>query len=630
MMRGETWTHVGLEETHTIARIVVHPTNPEIAYVAATGNEWTDNPERGVYKTTDGGKSWSHVHFVSERTGAIDLVIDPSDPDTLYAATWQRIRRHWNDPRIEAGYDESGIYKTTDGGRTWTRLRDGLPAPQVTGRVGIDLCASEPNTIYALIDNYEPSRPAEPGRTDSYGRPVAATIRGATVYRSDDAGDTWRQVSQNNRQMERMNSTYGWVFGQLRVDPTDPDTIYVMGLALNQSHDSGETFRPLRGMHGDHHALWIDPNNSQFLVNGNDGGLALSYDGGVNWRRTYDTLPAVQFYNVGYDMAEPFHVYGSIQDHGSRRGVVDLSRGRDRIRSSDWENAPGGEASTHVIDPTDPDVVYSAGFYGSISRNNLASGDRASLVPTVADGEHPLRGQWLAPFIISPHNPRIIYHGMNFLYRSMDRGDGFEKISPDLTHNDVDKIGDIPYQTIFAIAESPQKFGLLYAGTDDGRVHVTRDGGDSWKDITKGLVADRWISRIVASQYDEATVYVAQNGKRNEDFAPYIWKSSDYGTSWKNIAANIPVGPINVVREDPRNANVLYAGTDVGVYVTMDGGTKWQVLGSELPSTFVHDLIIHPRDDVIVIATHGRGMWALDAKPIRVLSLFSGDGEDAK
>jgi photosystem II stability/assembly factor-like uncharacterized protein len=357
-----------------------------------------------------------------------------------------------------------------------------------------------------------------------------------------------------------------------------------------------------------------------YLVNTNDGGAYVSYDAGENWRNFTHLMPLVQFFNVNHDMGDPFHVFGSIQDHGSRRGVVDLSNGRHAIPAVDWENTPGGEGSHHAIDPTNPSIVYSAGFYGTISRVDLESGDRASLVPRAPEGEPPYRGQWLAPFIISPHNPRIIYHGMNHVFRSWDRGDEWERISPDLSRNKVEELGDIPFQTVTALSESPLKFGLLYAGTDDGRVHVTRNGRESWTEITRGLQPDRFTSRITASAYDEGTVFLTQNGKRSDDFTAYVWKSTDYGRTWESIAGNIPTGPVNVIREDPKNPDILYAGTDVSVYVSLDGGGSWHVVAGELPSTFVHDLVIHPRDDIMVAATHGRGMFAFDVRQLQQLT----------
>jgi photosystem II stability/assembly factor-like uncharacterized protein len=625
---GKTWAHMGLPDTNTISRIVVHPTNPDIVYVAAGGHEWTKNAERGVFKTTDGGKSWDRVYYINDETGAYDLVMDPRSSDTLYAAMWQRTRKKWNDPRTEANSTGSGIFKTTDGGKSWTPVNQGLPEPKHRGRIGIDLCLTNPDTLYALVDNYEISRQPTPEElADSYGIPSSGFIKGATVYRSNDAGASWTQVSgltpQQKAYMERHSGTYGWVFGQIRVDPNDPETSYIMGVPFSASADGGKTYTGVRSPGGDNHALWIDPANSNYMIKGFDQGVAVSYDKGKNWRYFRDELNICQFFNLNYDMATPFKVYGSMQDHGSFRGKVDLSAGRDRIPAVEFESAPGGEGSNHAIDPTNPDIVYSAGFYGTISRAEYDKPGRfpgypftKTILPVLYENEPPLRGQWLAPFILSPHNPNILYHGMQYLFRSLDRGDTWDRISRDLTTNDAATRGDIRYQTIFTISESPMKYGLIYAGTDDGRLWVTKDGGTAWTEITAGLAAGKWMSRVVASAYDLGTVYVTQNGKRDDDFTPYVWKSTDYGKTWTSLAKGIPVGPVNVLREDPVRKDILYLGTDMGVFVTTDGGQTWTVLGGNLPTVYAHDLIIHPRDNVIVVATHGRGMWALDADKV--------------
>ncbi len=617
---GETWQHMGLTDTNTIPRIIVHPTDPDVVYVAASGHEWTHNEERGLYKTTNGGESWKKILYIDEETGVIDLLMHPRDPGTLYAATWQRVREKWNDPRNETWYDGSAIYKTTDGGESWTEVTEGLPAAEQRGRIGIDIARSNPDVLYAFVDNYETAREAPEGETDAYGRPRGPVIKGATVFRSDDAGASWYRTSEENRFMEGLSGTYGWVFGQMRVDPNDEDRIYVMGLALNVSEDAGRTFRRLPGMHGDHHGLWIDPANSDYLVNVNDGGVAISYDAGENWRTFYDNVPLVQFFNVAHDMDDPFRVYGSIQDHGSYRGMVDLSRGRHEIPAVEFESAPGGEGSSHAIDPTDPDIVYSAGFYGTIQRTDRETGETVSIVPRAPEGELTYRGQWVAPFILSPHNPRIVYHGMNHLFRSMHRGDSWERISPDLTFNDPEKYGDIPYQTLFSIAESPFRFGLIYVGTDDGRVWRTEDSGRNWTEINRGVPV-KWVAELVASKYDENTVYMAQNGKRDDDFLPYLWKSADRGDTWTSIVNNLPSGPVNVIKEDPENPQVLYVGTDLGMYASLDGGEEWHALpGGNLPTSFYQDLVVHPEEDILVAATHGRGLWALDVRPFQELT----------
>ena len=614
---GRSWQHMGLHAVGTIPRIVVHPTDPQVVYVAAAGNEWTANPERGLYKTSDGGQNWEKVLQIDTLTGINDLVMDPANPNTLYATTWQRVRRKWNDPRLEPGFDKSSIYKSTDAGRTWNQINNGLPEARYRGRIGIDISRSNPRVLYAFVDNYEIARQAAQGELNAYGLQAAPVIRGATVFRSDDAGATWRRVSEYNRTMESLAGTYGWVFGQIRVDPNDVNRIYVMGVPLVVSDDAGKTFRTLRGMHSDHHGLWIDPANSNYLVNVNDGGIAVSYDRGANWRTFYDNLPLVQFFNVTVDNASPARAYGSIQDHGSRRGTIDLSRGRNSIPAQDWVNAPGGEGTIHGVDPRNPNIVYSTSFYGNLWRDDLSTNQRVNIVPRTAPGEPPLRMQWLTPFILSTHNPDVIYHGAQHLYRSPDRGQTWQKISPDLTYNNPAFYGDIPYQTIFSIAESPLRAGLLYAGTDDGRVHITRDDGRNWSEITSGLVPGKFIAEIVASQYDEGTVFLVQNGKRDDDFRPYIWKSTDYGRNWSSLVNGLASGPVNVIKEDPRNRNVLYVGTDQGAYASVDAGRSWQALPAELPTTYVHDLAIQPRDDILVAATHGRGMYALDVRPIQ-------------
>lgn len=621
---GKTWQHMGLADTYTIPRIVIHPTNPDIVYVAASGHEWTTNAERGVYKTADGGRSWQKILFIDDKTGAIDLAMDPADPNTLYAATWQRTRLKWNDPRNVPDTAGSGIHKSIDGGKTWKPVNTGLPAPKYRGRIGFDICLSSPNVLYALVDNYEIARePTAEEKADAYGIPSSGYIKGATVYRSDDKGEHWAQVSGlapgQKTFMEGTSNTYGWVFGQIRVDPADVNTVYTMGLALNASYDGGKTFKSLDTPGGDHHGLWIDPQNSSYLINVFDQGFAISYDRGKTWKDSRLTLPVCQFFNIAYDMATPFHVFGSMQDHGSFRGAVDLSQGRDKIRPVEFEGAPGGEGSTHAIDPLDPNIVYSSGFYGTLSRTDLGKprGERSKdLLPTRYPEEPALRGEWLAPTIISPHSNRILYHGMQYLMTSRDRGDTWDIISPDLTFGAATEKGDIPFHTIFAISESPLRSGLIYAGTDDGRVHVTKDGGKAWTDISSGAAPRKWISRLAASAFDIGTVYMTQNGKRDDDFTPYVWRSTDFGKTWTSIAAGIPMGPVNVIREDPVDKQVLYVGTDTGVYVTTDAGKTWNVLGANLPATYVHDLIVHPRDNVIVIATHGRGMWAIDANAV--------------
>jgi photosystem II stability/assembly factor-like uncharacterized protein len=643
---GRTFSHSGLTDTHTIARIVVHPTNPEIVYVAASGHEWTDNEMRGVFKTTDGGRTWNKVLYRSPRTGAVDLVMAPSDPNTLYAVTWQRVRRKWSDPRVEPGYTESGVWKTTDAGANWTGVNEGLPDAQFRGRIGIDISVSNPSVLYAFVDNYAEGRPPRENERDAYGRPIQESrIKSAEIYRTDDKGKTWRRVApaesddpkiaqQNANFMSGHSGTYGWVFGQIRVDPANPDTIYTMGLGLHVSRDAGKTFATLRGMHGDHHGLWIDPKTPATLYNANDGGFYSSEDSGKTWKFA-NVAAGAQFYNVAIDNSSPAWVYGSIQDHNSHRAQVNLASGRDKIPAVEWVSAPGGEGSHHAIDHTNPNFVYSHGFYGNFTREDVSQSragrgrgeggggegrgrGRAGVTnirPQVEGVD--LRAQWMAPIIVSPHDPNTIYAGYQFVFRSANRGDAWERISDDLTANDTSQMllkssNAIPYQTITALAESPRLKGLLYAGTDDGRLHVTRDAGKIWINVSANVPTRRWYSRVVPSQHNEATVYVTQRGREDDDFGVYVYKSTDYGKTFTSLAANLPAGPMNVIREDPSNADTLYVGTDFGAFITTDGGKTWQVLGGNLPSTQVSDLQYHARDNIIVISTYGRGMWVMD------------------
>jgi photosystem II stability/assembly factor-like uncharacterized protein len=618
---GKTWSLTGLENTFTIGRIRVNPKNSDIVYVAATGHEWTANDERGLFKTSDGGKSWEKILYVDQNTGAYDVVLDPTNQDVIYCTTWERIRLKWNDPRTYETTMNNGIWKSSDGGRSWKKINIGLPEPNKRGRIGIDIANSNPEVLYAYVDNYEIAYKAKPGELDSYGRQKSDVIKGATVYRTDDGGNTWKQVSgltpDQKTFMERHSATYGWVFGQIRVDPTDENILYTMGLMLNQSTDGGKTFKTLRGPHADHHGLWIDPANPSYLLNVQDGGLTISYDKGKTWKYPIDVLPLAQFYNIAYDLSTPFRVFGSIQDHHSFYASVDLSRGRDRVPAQEFKNILGAEGSTHAVSPEDNNTIYSSTFYGALARAEISKYPEGTkdLLPNMLPGETPLRGEWVAPSIISPHNSNIIYHGMQYVMRSEDKGNTWEFISPDLSYNDPKKRGDINYQTISVLDESPLRFGLLYAGTDDGRIWRTKDGGKTWTEIRNGAVPQKFVSRIVASAYDIGTVYMTQTGRRDDDFQVYMWKSVNFGDTWQDISGNIPVGPVNVIREDPVNPSILYAGTDGSVFVSKDGGKKWDILGT-LPFSYVHDLAIHPRDNMIIIATHGRGMFVMDANPV--------------
>lgn len=621
---GNSWQHLGLENTGTIARIVIHPTNPDKVWVAAGGNEWSRNPERGVYLTENGGRSWRRILGDDDKTGAIDLAMDPTNPDLLIASTWNRIRRRWSDP-VPADGDH--LYKSVDGGRTWKIIDNGLPDTKFTGRIGIAFAPSRPERIYAYVDNHTPKRDPRPGELDPYGRPIEVIPVGVQVYRSDDKGEHWQRVSTEDEKLERFAGTYGWVFGQLRVDPVDADVVYIMGVPLAKSVDGGKSFTILRASdkesdrtHGDHHALWIDPTDAGYMINGNDGGVVVSYNGGARWKNFFRKIPTTQFYNVTYDMRSPHTVFGSVQDEGSFKGAVTNDYDHPKKRQHGWSSAPGGEGTLIAIDPTASDIVYASSFYGRLMRSDLSLPDSVrskDIFPKRAAVEEIYRGEWLAATMLSPHDPSTIYHGFQYLFRSTDQGNTWTRISDDLTQNDPLKMGRTPYainhQAITAIDESPLRRGLLFVGTDDGRVWRQDTPQGPWVPLMQGIPAHTHVSRIVASKYDTSVVYLTLSNRREDDNRAYIYFSSDFGHTWTSLGEGLPPAPVNVVREDPVRRGRLYAGSDLGVYTSADGGKSWASLQANLPAALsVQDLYIHPRDGQLVIATYGRGVWVLD------------------
>jgi photosystem II stability/assembly factor-like uncharacterized protein len=630
---GKTWSSIGLTNTGTIARILVHPTDPNTVFVAAGGNEWSYNNDRGVFKTTDGGKTWNRILGSDEKTGAVDMVMDPTNPDLIIVSTWNRIRRRWSDPVPEDG---DYLYKTTDGGKNWRKLTAGLPETKFTGRIGLSFSKSNPNVVYSYVDNHTSKRDPKPGELDPYGRPIQVIPFGVQVYRSEDKGDTWRKVSTEDDKLERFAGTYGWVFGQIRVDPNDENVVYIMGVPLAKSTDGGKTFNVMRAtdkesdaQHGDNHALWIDPTNSQYIINGNDGGVVLSYNGGAKWKNFFRKIPTTQFYNITYDMKQPYNIIGSVQDEGSFMGSIKNTFGKKPEGFMAWDDAPGGEGTIIAMDPKDSDIMYASTFYGRLTKSDLRmpktewgkkphpdSIRTRDIYPKKANDEEVHRGEWLAYTMISPHDNKTIYHGFQYLFESNDGGNTWKRISDDLTYNDKTRMGRTPYainhQAITAIDESPLKKGLLYAGTDDGRVW-RRNADGKFESIMNGIPQNAHVSRLVASAFKEGRVYLTLSNRREDDDKPYIYVSEDKGTTWKSIASNLPASPVNVIREDNKNPNTLYCGTDMGIYVSTDRGISWRSLQNNLPSTVsVNDLFIHPRDRNLVIATYGRGVYVMD------------------
>ncbi len=603
---GKTFTHVGLPNSKHIARILVDPVDHDVVYVAALGSLWGSGGDRGVYKTTDAGRTWQRVLFVNDDTGATELVMDPSNNKVLYAATYQRRRATWG---FNGGGPGSAIHKSSDGGRTWTKLTEGIP-PGPLGRIGIDVYRSNPNTVYARIEH-----PTESG-----------------TYRSDDAGLTWRKMSSvNPRPM---------YFSQIRIDPNNDLRIYVLGVQIHISDDGGKTFIENGALHSDHHAMWINPANSNHIIDGTDGGLGISYDKGKTWEAVYN-MDLGQFYHVAYDMESPYNVCGGLQDNYTWCGPSAV-RSRTGIGNDEWRTIQGGDGFEAQMDPKDPRTIYAESQDGNIVRVDRLTNERKVIRPLPARGEPQFRWNWNTPIVISPHDPNTIYVGGNRVFKSTDRGQSFTAISQDVTEGtDRETLslmgvtakdfriakhdGVQSYGNLVQLAESPVRAGVLYAGADDGTVYGTKDGGKTWTNLTPRFLTrpkGAYVSGLVASKFDENTVYVAFDNHTNDDFGTYVYGSVDGGGNFRSLSEGLPNGQVVVtIAEDPKNQNVLYAGTEFGLYVTVDRGGRWERLRAGLPSVPVHEVQVHPRDNDLLVATHGRSVWILDdLTPIQQLA----------
>jgi photosystem II stability/assembly factor-like uncharacterized protein len=612
---GKTWQNMGLHDSHHVPQIVIDPKNPDVVYVAVLGHNYGYNEERGVYKTEDGGNTWEKILYISERTGIVEIVMDPSDNKTLFAASWERDRKAWNNVIRGEG---SGLYKTTDAGKTWKRLTKGLPMGKYVGRFGLAIAPSDPNIVYALLDNHEP--PPEGVRR----------YRRGEVYRSNDKGETWQKMHENG-----VPTAIGYDFCLVRVSPDSKEEIFVLGNKLIRSTDGGRTYEEagetivhvlshdIRVNHLDMHAMWIDPENPDRVILGNDGGLYMSHDRGESWLHL-NNFPIGEFYAVWVDMDEPYNIYGGTQDNAALYGPS-THNVEDRLTEygveDPWKHVyldrwGGGDSYFTYRDPVDVNIIYYEHQFGVLRRKNMKTGETKDIMPREKEGEPRLRRNWMTPYIISRYDPATLYYAAHKVFKSLDRGDSWVCISPDLTTNPgPEKRGDVPYGTITMLSESPLQQGLIYAGTDDGNVQVTKDDGKTWTLVNDGLPA-KWVSRVIASQHELGTMYVTLTGYREDDFEKYVYMSKDFGKAWNSIAGNLPSEGINVIREDPRDKNILYVGTELGVYVTLDRGETWHSLCNHLPTTPVHDLVIHPRDHELVIATHGRSFFVLDVKSI--------------
>ncbi|HSI72541.1 MAG TPA: hypothetical protein VK934_05150 [Fimbriimonas sp.] len=665
---GKTWQYMGLGESHHIGNVLIDPKNPSVVYVASLGHLYSQNPDRGVYKTTDGGKTWSQVLKVDEWTGAFDIAMDPKNPSVLIATMWERDRRAWN--LLESGKG-SGTYRTDNGGKSWTKLTT-LPEGLAAGRTDVAWAPSNSRVVYAAVDvqaddkewtdedERVPSgrltnrrflkltdetlaqieeRPLSdflnsarvPKATDVAKKVRAKEINLAQlrkmiedvnadffrppivaqeVYRSDDGGHHFFRVSRAD------DADYQYYFTGITVNPKNENDVLCWGFPMLRSVDGGKTWKRIAEQsHVDYHAAWFDPRNPAKLWIGNDGGLYVSGDYGQTTRHV-NNLAVGQPTTVAVDNKRPYNVYIGLQDNGTMKGPSTYVRGRGNPNA--WTSIGGGDGSHVAVDPrNDGDIVYTASQFGAHSALNQLTNERWNARPQTPRNDPAARFNWVSPLIVSSHHPDIVYCGAQRLYRSFNQGRNYLPISPDLTKNKMN--GDVPFSTIKDISESPLKWGLIYVGADDGRVTITRDGGFTWADIPTPQ-PDKWVSRIVASKYDEGTVYVAQNGYREDDFAAYLYKSTDQGKSWQSIDEGLPAEPINVVREDPTKKDVLYVGTDMGVFVSLDGGKSWESLSGGIPNQPVHDLAVQARDNELVAATHGRSVFILPLKFVHELT----------
>lgn len=625
---GKTWEHLGLKDSHHIGRIVLHPTDTAVAYVAAMGHLWGPNEERGLYKTEDGGKTWDRLIYVDEDTGVVDVAMDPSDPNTLYAATYQRRRKPYG---FHGGGPGSGLHKSTDGGKTWKELTNGLPDGDY-GRIGISIYRKNPEVVFISLE-----------QGFQYNASTAYNERRAGLYRSQDKGESWELMSDwNPRPMYA---------SQPLVDPSDESRIYMMN-QYSYSSDSGRTFTaPRQSLHGDDRILWVNPEDSRHVIKGDDGGIGISYDRGKKWL-FINNLPVSQYYRVSVDNAKPYNVYGGLQDNGSWVGPSETYRSSG-ILNEDWKRLGGGDGFLNLVDRNDPEVVYTESQYLGLSRLNMKNGQKQEIRPGDPKGRIGARrnwdawgpglpepelgnamapGNWDGPFFLSHHDGNTIYAGTNVLWKSTDNGVTWTSLG-DLTtkvnrrellimgqrpdENTASLDDGIPYYpTLTAIAEDLFTPGMLYAGTDDGLLQVSWDGGKTWNDVSsklEGLPKETWINSFEPSSHAAGTAYVTINNYRNDDFNNYIYKTEDYGKTWKSVEGNLPANRVTrTLREDPKNPNLLYLGTELGLFISIDQGEHWVEFKSNMPTLPFNDLVIHPRDNDLVLATHGRGVWILD------------------
>lgn len=679
---GKTWTNKGLTDSHHIGRIVLNPIDPRQIYVAVLGHLYSSNDERGVFSSQDGGETWQKSLFIDNKTGVVDLIMDPSNPNTLYAAAWERDRKAWD--FIESG-PGSAIYKTSNSGKNWSKLTGGFPSGDGVGRIGLSHSADKNGVrIYALLDNYHRRPETEPkeglskelftsmsrdsfllledesldeflksnGFGDKYtAKSVKKDVKsgkfmvkdlsdylsdansllfdtpviGAELYSSNDGGKSWQKTHKGY--LDGVYFSYGYYFGVITANPSNKNQVYIAGVPILRSDDGGKKFKSVNGdnVHVDHHIIWINPKNPKHIILGNDGGVNISYDSGENWVKC--NSPSVgQFYYIAVDNDKPYNVYGGVQDNGVWKGSNNYRAGTRWHNTGQYpyEGLLGGDGMQVQIDTRDNATVYTGLQFGNYFRLNTKTDQRKRITPKHELGEKPYRWNWQTPILLSTHQQDVLYMGANKLFRSFNQGNDFEAISGDLTTGG--KKGDVPYGTLSTIHESPLSFGLLYTGSDDGLVHYSPDGGYSWMLISKSLPQNMWVSRVQASAHAKSRVYVSLNGYRWDDFKPYVYMSDDYGKTWTSIASNLPDEPINVIKEDPTNENIIYVGTDRATYISIDMGKSYSRFKKGLPNVPIHDLVIHSDSKNILLGTHGRSIYKADLKLVYELIEHQNDG----
>jgi len=676
---GSSWKNVGLHDSHHIGKILVNPNNSNHIVVGVTGHLYSTNKNRGVYVSNNGGQTWDQTLYLNERTGVIDMAFTPENFNVMYATLWEKDRKAWN---FDEDGTSSGIYKSLDGGISWNTItteKSGFPRGEGVGRIGI--AVFDKNIVYAVHDSqffrkeksnkkqsneltkesFEDMSIKQFGKiknndlnkflranrfpseytaksvksdidkkrikpSDLYKYLVDANsvmfetpIIGAEIYRSDNGGKNWYKT--HTMHLDGVYNTYGYYFGKVHVDPNDSDKIYTYGVPILTSDDGGKTFYRIgkENVHADHHDLWINPNKRGHLINGNDGGVNITYDDGKNWTKNNSTEVG-QFYSINVDYQKPYNVYGGLQDNGVWMGPHNSTENKrwEMSGSYPWKMILGGDGMEVQIDKNQPNIIYTGYQFGSYFRLDIDNNKRDFIKPKHKLGESPYRFNWQTPILLSSHNQDILYLGSNILHRSFNGGDEWENISSDLTMGG--KQGNVPYGTITTISESEHKFGLIYVGTDDGLVHVTRNGGSSWSRISDNLPQDLWVSKVFASSHDKATVFVSMNGYRWDDFTPYVYMSQDYGKSWTPINSNLPFSPVNVIIEDNVNKDILYVGNDHGVYISFNRGKLWEPFENGLNSAAVHDLVIQKEMNHLLIGTHGRSIYLAELEKIQELT----------